>query len=97
MSGAGRDPDVPKLPRGKGMSFSLGQIVRIVAVATALIALIVLQRPCATSVSKFVTSFGEPDAAVRPDARPIDAGGVMLRGDMTPAELEEAINRERQR
>ena len=90
-----RDPDVPKLPRGRGMTFSFGQIVRIVAVATALIALVVLQKPCAKNVSKFVTSFGEPDAAVRiPDAS-IDAGGTILRGDMTPAELEAAINRER--
>lgn len=83
------------------MTFSFGQIVRIVAVATALIALIVLQRPCARNVSKFVTSFGEPDAAVRLiDAGPtgtIDAGGVLLRGDMTPKELEEAINREKSR
>jgi hypothetical protein len=81
------------------MKFSFGQIVRIVAVATALIALIALQRPCARNVSKFVTSFGEPDAAVRVrDAGAnIDAGGVLLRGDMTPAELEEAINREKSR
>jgi hypothetical protein len=77
------------------MKFSFGQIVRIVGVATALIALIVLQKPCAKSVSKFVTSFGNEDAAViRLDAS-VDAGGVMLRGDMTPAELEEAINKER--
>ncbi len=77
------------------MKFTFGQIVRIVMVATALVALIVLQKPCARSVSRFVTSFGDEDAAVRYiDAR-LDAGGTLLRGDMTPAELEEAINRER--
>lgn len=78
------------------MKFSFGQIVRIVMVATALIALIVLQKPCARSVSKFVTSFGEPDAAlIRLVDGGVDAGGVLLRGDMTPAEIEAAINRER--
>jgi hypothetical protein len=89
-----RDPDVPKLPRGRGMKFSFGQIVRILMVATLLVALIVLQKPCARSVSKLVTSFDDVDAAVRLlDARP--DGGVLLRGDMTPAELEAAINQER--
>jgi hypothetical protein len=76
------------------MKFSFGQIVRIVGVATALLALIVLQRPCSKSVSKFVTSFGEPDAAVRLLDAGVDAGGVMLRGDMTPAEREALIKRE---
>lgn len=79
------------------MKFTFGQIVRIVMVATALVALIVLQKPCARSVSKFVTSFGDEDAAVRYIDAGMDAGGVLLRGNMTPQELEEAINRERQR
>jgi hypothetical protein len=34
---------------------------------------------------------------VRDAGANIDAGGVLLRGDMTPAELEEAINREKSR
>ena len=89
-----RDPDVPKLPRGRGMKFSLGQIVRILLVATALVALIVLQKPCSKSVSKFVTSFGDEDAAVRRIDAAVDAGGVLLRGDMTPEEREAAIRRE---
>jgi hypothetical protein len=76
------------------MKFSFGQIVRIVGVATALIALIVLQKPCSRSVSKFVTSFGEPDAAVRPLDAASDAGGVLLRGDMTAEEREALIKRE---
>jgi hypothetical protein len=92
---AQRDPDVPKLPRGRGMKFSLGQIVRILMVATLLVALIVLQKPCARSVSKLVTSFDDVDAAVRHIDANVDAGGVILRGDMTPAELEAAINKER--
>lgn len=76
------------------MKFSFGQIVRIVGVATALLALIVLQKPCSKSVSKFVTSFGEPDAALRPLDAGVDAGGVLLRGDMTPEEREALIKRE---
>lgn len=88
------DPDVPKLPRGKGMTFSFGQIVRIVAVATALIALIVLQKPCSKNISKFVTSFGEDAAVIRLIDGGVDAGGVMLRGDMTPEEREALIRRE---
>lgn len=75
------------------MKFSFGQIVRIVMVATALVALIVLQKPCARSVSKLVTSFGDQDAAVRPVDAAAD-GGVLLRGDMTDKEREEAIRRE---
>jgi hypothetical protein len=89
-----RDPDVPKLPRGRGMKFSLGQIVRILMVATLLVALIVLQKPCARSVSKLVTSFDDVDAAVRRIDASVDAGGVLLRGDMSPEEREAAINRE---
>ncbi len=92
-----RDDDVPRLPRGKGLRLSTSQIIRIVMVAVALIALITLQKPCASSVGKFVTSFGNPDAAIRIlDAGP-DAGGEILRGDMTPAELAAAIERARER
>lgn len=86
------DDDVPRLPRGRGFRFSTNEIVRILVVATALVALIVLQKPCARSVSKFVTSFAEVDAGVgAPDAtmRPVE--GVRLRTDMTPAEIEAAI------
>jgi hypothetical protein len=86
------------LPRGKGLTLSMGQIVRIVMVAVALVALIALQRPCADNVSKFVTSFGEPDAAVAPlDGATAELPqGEMLRGNMTEAELAAAIARARQ-
>ncbi len=92
---ARRDPDddVPRLPRGRGLRFSTNEIVRIMVVATALVALIVLQKPCANSMSKFVTSFGEVDAGLI-DAAPVAPAipeGVRLRTDMTPAELQAAI------
>ena len=88
------DDDVPRLPRGRGLSLSFGQILRIATVAVALLALIVLQKPCAKSVSKFVTQFGPVDAGVaRPDgaAAPIMPEGVRIRSDMTPAEIEAAV------
>jgi hypothetical protein len=79
------------------MALSFGAIVRIVMVAVALIALIVLQKPCAKSVSKFVTSFSE-DAGVRlPDAGapagPSPDAGISLRG-LTPEQQQQAIQRE---
>jgi hypothetical protein len=90
------DDDVPKLPRGRGLSFSFAEILRILVVATALIALLVLQKPCAKSVSQFVTGFGPKDAGVgatapvAPDAGAIPPG-VILRADMTPEQQAAAI------
>ncbi len=91
------DDDVPRLPRGRGLHLSLAQIVRIAMVAVALVALIVLQKPCARSMGRFVAYFGQVDAGVvRVDAPAAPVEGVMLRGSMTPAELEAAIARERE-
>lgn len=93
------DDDVPRLPRGRGMKFTTAQLVQIVMVAVALVAVIVLQKPCARSVSRFVTSFDQPDGGVpRRDAASAVPGtpdGVVLRGDMTPAEIEAAIAKAR--
>jgi hypothetical protein len=93
------DEPVPRLPRGRGMKLSFPMIIRIVVVAVSLIALIVLAKPCSKAVSSFVVGFGNPDAAVRiPDAAPLPPiEGTILRSDMTPAELEAAIERERAR
>lgn len=91
------DDDVPRLPRGKGFALSTPQLIRIVMVATALVALIVLQRPCARSVSKFVTGFGQVDAGAA-DARPappVAPAGELLRADMTEAEMAVVIARAR--
>ena len=86
---------VPRIPRGKGWTFSMAEIVRIATVATALVAVVVLQQPCADSMSQFVTSFDQPDARVRVIK---DAGapiGTLLRSDMTPEEIRAAIEKER--
>jgi hypothetical protein len=82
------------------MALSFGQIIRILMVAVALVALIVLQKPCAKSVSKLVTSFDHPDAGLRPivDAPPAPVlQGEMLHGDMTPEQIQAAVERERAR
>jgi len=87
------DDEVPRLPRGRGMRLSTAQLIQIVMVAVALVAVIVLQKPCARSVSRFVNSFELSDGGVaRADAASAAApDGVMLRGDMTPAQIEAAI------
>jgi hypothetical protein len=94
------DDDVPRLPRGRGMKLSTAQLVQIVMVAAALVAVIVLARPCSESVSRLVTSFDQSDAgtravAVDAAAAPAASAGVILRGDMTPAQLEAAIAKAR--
>ncbi|MBL8622001.1 MAG: hypothetical protein JNK64_11875 [Myxococcales bacterium] len=94
MAKQSNDDDVPKLPRGRGLSFSFAEILRILVVATALLALLVLQKPCAKSVSQFVTGFGPKDAGVSPPPA-VDAAvmpsGVILRADMTPEQQAAAI------
>jgi hypothetical protein len=69
--------DVPRLPRGRGLRLSPPQLVRIAATVALLVFLIMMQRPCANSVSKFVTGFGSSAdrgsaAAVMPRPGTID-------------------------
>ena len=61
-----RDPDAtPRLPRGKWFGHLRAiEIIRIGMVATVLVVVIVLGRPCADGIARFVDSY----------ARPIDAG-----------------------
>ena len=68
-------------------------------VATALVALLVLQKPCARATSRFVTSFEFHDAGVVPAdaASAVAPDGVLLRGTMTRAEIEAAVAAERAR
>jgi hypothetical protein len=91
-----RDPDVPRLPRGRGFKLSFGEILRIGLTASMLIAVLVLAKPCADSVSNFVASFDPPDAQPPPKPKqvpPAPPGGyVHITPDMSPQQIESAIN-----
>ena len=54
---------VPRLPRSRGFRLSRPQLVRIVLTGLLLVMLIVIQKPCADSVSSFVTGFGDDGSA----------------------------------
>jgi len=96
------DAPVPRLPRGKGIRLSTQSVIRIGMFATLLVAVVVMQRPCADNVSRFVTSFG-PDAgasarptpaapAATPPAAELPAGDfVRLTPDMTEEEIRRKI------
>ncbi|HEY8141121.1 MAG TPA: hypothetical protein VIG06_00565 [Kofleriaceae bacterium] len=56
----------PKLPRGKWFgTIRTVEIIRIGMVATVLVVVVVLGRPCADGISRFVESYAPP-----PDAGP---------------------------
>ncbi len=58
--------ETPKLPRGKWFgNVRAIEIIRIGMVATVLVVVIVLGRPCADGVARFVESYAPP-----PDAGP---------------------------
>lgn len=81
---------VPKLPRGRGISLSTGEIIRIGMFGALLVGVIYLQRPCAENTARFVDSFEEPiDAAVEAD--PVPANVVHLTGEVTEEELKAKI------
>jgi hypothetical protein len=63
------DP-VPRLPRGRGLRLSRPELVRVVGLAALLVFLIVIQRPCANAVSRFVTGFGDQGSAAAAMPRP---------------------------
>jgi hypothetical protein len=97
------DEPVPRLPRSRGFKLSTPQLVRIALTAALLVLIIAVQRPCADSMSRFVTSFGDEGSAagrmprpgeVEPPSGRGSAGDYeSLRPDMTPAELKAAIER----
>jgi hypothetical protein len=103
------DEPVPKLPRGRGLRFSRPEVFRIVGLAGLLVFLLVTGRPCADSVSRFVTSFGDSGSSAAPLPRPgtvdVPSGGAgsdldryePLRPGMSDAEIKAAIERARAR
>jgi len=52
-----------KLPRGRGLKLSRAQLIRIGGTLFLLIFLLVMQKPCANAVSKFVTGFDDHGSA----------------------------------
>ena len=55
--------EVPRLPRGRGITLSRPQLVRILGLIGVLVVLLMMQRPCSRAVSTFVTSFGDQGSA----------------------------------
>ena len=93
-----RDPDVPRLPRGRGFKLSFGEVLRIGLTGIMLIAVLVLAKPCADSVSSFVASFDPPDAQPppTPKAPQLPPGSyVHLTPDMNEQQIQQAIDRAR--
>ena len=101
------DEPVPRLPRPRGFKLSTPQLVRIGLTVALLVLVIAIQRPCADSVSKFVTGFGEEGSGAvqmpRPGAvdEPSGLGSAgdyeSIRPGMTEAEIKAAIERSKAR
>jgi hypothetical protein len=96
------DDDVPHLPRGRGIRLSRPDLIKIAMTAAMLVALIVLQKPCADSVAHLVTSFDGSGSATMPKPTNLDmpgsndgSGYVRITPDMTPEQVEQAIDRAR--
>ena len=97
------EEDVPKLPRGRGITLSVPQLVRILGLIAVLVVLLVMQKPCSNAVSKFVTGFDGSGSAGSGSAAGSGAGSAprrvedyeRLRPGMTDAEVKAAIERAR--
>ncbi len=88
------DEPVPKLPRGKGITLTRGALTRIGFTAIALVAVLVLQKPCSRAAGQFVTAFGEePGAPAAPPVAPVPTQYEVLTPSMTDDELRAAIGR----
>jgi hypothetical protein len=92
---------VPKLPRGRGLKLSGPQIVRIFMTLFALVGVIVLAKPCASSVSNFVMGYPQgsgadklpkPDNVGPPPPSELDQYEKLEPG-MTEEELKAAVER----
>ncbi len=100
------DAPVPRLPRGRMFKLSMPALVRIAMTLTLLVMIIVIQKPCADGVSRFVAGFGSGSdvgsgvesgsraGSVQPAIDPLEAYEP-IHADMTPAEMEAAVVRAR--
>ena len=94
------DEPVPKLPRGRGLKLSGPELFRIAITLISLIGVLVLARPCASSVSNFVMGYSQgSDSAKLPkpgnvEAPPEDYSKYeQLKPGMTDEEIKAAIER----
>ena len=95
--------DVPRLPRGKGLSLTGPAMFKVLVTAALLVMVIVLQKPCANAAGKMFSNFDPPDAA--PDEKAIPtpdqldvpgSSGVYIPiGEMTPDEVKAAVEKGR--
>jgi len=92
------EPEIPRIPRGKGFKLSMGELVKIAMLATLLVAILVLQKPCADSVAKLVTSFGSDTGSGSGSQKIVDTPEgtyVRITPDMTPEQIKAAIEQAR--
>lgn len=87
---------MPRLPRGRGLSLSAPEILRILMFAALLVAVITLRQPCASSAGKFINAFEPPPDAGPTQVRPggdIQPGHyIRLTPDMSEDEIRRAID-----
>lgn len=85
------DPDVPRIPRGRGMKLSGPHVFRILMIAGLLVMVLVMRKPCSDAVGKFVMQFDAVDAGVKgtPSKQPDPYEGKL----MTEDEFRKEMNR----
>ena len=93
--------DVPRIPRGRGIRLSSPQVFRILMTAALLVAVVAMQKPCADSVSHFVTSFESgsgsaiaPSGGGSASAEP-ELHYVAISTDMTEAQIKAIVDKAR--
>jgi hypothetical protein len=98
------DEPVPKLPRGRGLKLSGPELFRIGITLISLIGVIVLAKPCASSVSSFVMGYSQgSDASKLPKPGTVEptvedySKYEQLRPGMTDEEIKAAIERSKAR
>jgi hypothetical protein len=97
----GDDEPVPKLPRGRGLKLSGPELLRILMTIISLVGVIVLARPCASSVSNFVMGYSQGSnsaklpkpGTVEPPAQEDYSKYEQLKPGMTDEEIRAAIER----
>lgn len=73
------EEEIPRVPRGKGLRFASGHLIRIGFTVAILVLLIVVQRSCADRVSNFVVDFDQPGSgsSIAPHPSTLELGPVI--------------------